>query len=104
MVSAVFRHPPGVTDPHEQVGQCATGPVIAWARGENRSVRSFMCEKRILREDDAQCRRHEQLEPALPQKDEARDHPAERDRDDAEDDPIVSSGTSEKPSFSDGTQ
>ncbi len=77
MVTGVLAGPPRVADADDAAGQEAGEPVVRGARGQHLAVRRLVREEGDLGQEDAERRRHQQLEPAVAEQDESGDRTAE---------------------------
>ncbi len=96
VVAGVLRVPPAEADSHDAGGEEASELLVRGTGGEDLLVRRLVGQERGLREQDAQRRGDEQLEPAVAQQDEAGDGPTEREGQHAADDRVEALATTEE--------
>ncbi len=81
VVPGVLRAPPVAAHPHDAVADDEAQHVVRAAGLEDRAVGRFVGEERDLREQDAERRGDQKLEPAVTQEDETGDRSREAERD-----------------------
>ncbi len=101
VVAGVLGVPPRVADADDAVREDAADAVVRGARREDLLVRRLVGEERHLREDDAECGRDEQLEPAVSQQDEACDATAEREQEGCRDGAVEHVGAAQQARLAD---